>query len=169
MEALPERQTPKRARKLVHSLRTWSFHNFGMANDKDVALSQHVQRWFVKTCGANPPIENVSWQKCFLALCTEVKAVVIHCQDAVTVLLSASDDGEVAIADLKKRIHRTWPTHEFDALVRDVALRLGIQVDVSKFREPRLNKWRGFIESLSEDADPEARVIRMNDFLQDKS
>ena len=163
---LPDRSSsvtidPKAACKLVHSLRTWSFHNIGFSHNRNVALSQHVQRWFVKTCGANPPIENDSWQRCFLALCDEVSAVVTHCQDAVTVVLSAPDDGEAAISDLRQRIHRAWPAYRFDALVHDAALRLGMQIDARKFREPRLSKWRGFLESLPEDVNLEERVICM--------
>ena len=152
---------PKAARELVHSLRTWSFHNLGFASDGDVALSKRVQLWFVKICGVNPPIENDSWQKFFQALCDEVKAVVMHCQGAVTVVLSGPDDGGAAITDLQQRINRAWPAHEFDALVGDAALRLGMQIDARKFCEPRLSKWRGFLESLPEDVDLETRVICM--------
>ena len=152
---------PKAAYKFVRSLRTWSSHNLGFASNRDVALLRHVQLWFVKTCGANPPIENDSWQKCFLILCGEIKTVVTHCQGAVTVVLDAPDDGKAAIADLQQRIDRAWPAHRFDALVQDVALRLGIQVDARKFREPLLSIWRGFLESLSDDVDLEERVIRM--------
>lgn len=76
-------------------------------------------------------------------------------------VLSAPDDGQAAIADLRHRIERAWPPYEFDKLVGDAAIRLGMVVDARKFREPRLVKWRAFLESLPDNDDPEVQMIRM--------
>lgn len=160
--ALPAKDSgPKGAqeRELVHALRTWSSHNLGFSSDRDIALLKKVQRWFVETCGANPPNDDVCWRKCCQALCAEVGAIVVHCQHAVTFVLEAPDDGESTIADLRRRIKRAWPAHEFDKLVGDAATRLGIRVDARKFREPRLPKWRSYLESLADGDDPEAQMI----------
>ena len=152
---------PKAAREFVHALRTWSFHNLGFASDRDVALSQRVHRWFLKTCRVDPPNDGDAWRTCCQALSAEVGAIVAHCQGAVTLVLSAPDDGQAAIADLRRRIERAWPAHEFDKLVGDAATRLGMRLDVRKFREPRLAKWQSFLKSLPEGDDPESQMIRM--------
>lgn len=161
-DATPDaKPNPKAARHLVHDLRTWGFHNLGFSNDQDLAVSQRSQMWFVSTCGAYPPNDSETWQTCFLALCSEVEAIVAHCQVAMVQVLSSTDDGQAATADLRRRIDRVWPAYEFDKLIGDAAVRLGIRVDARKFREPRLPKWRGFLESIPGGDDPESQMIRM--------
>ena len=155
------KSNPKTARDLVHDLRTWGFHNLGFSNDQDLAVSQRAQMWFVSTCGAYPPSDAEAWQTCFLALCSDVGAIVAHCQVAMTQVLSSIDDGQAATADLRRRIDRVWPAYEFDKLIGDVAVRLGIRVDARRFREPRLPKWRGFLECIPSGDNPESQMIRM--------
>lgn len=152
---------PKAARDLVHALRTWSFHNLGFGSDQDVAISRHVQLWFVRTCGACPPDGVEAWRSCSLTLCSEVGEIVAHCQNAMTSVLSAPDDGQAATADLRRRINRAWAAHEFHKLVGDAAIRLGITVDAKTFCAPRLRKWQEFLESLPDRDDPEGHMIRM--------
>jgi len=159
--ANPAARDVRIARQLVRELRTWSSHNLGFDSDRDIALSQRVQRWFIETCGTNPPNDTNCWRKCCAELCASVVAVVIHCQGAVTLVLQAPDDGEAAIADLKRRIERAWPAHEFDRLVDDAATRLGMKVDAIRFRETRLSRWRGFVESIAEEDNPKVQMTRM--------
>ena len=142
---------PKGAKALVHDLRTWSFHNVGFGSEREIALSRRVRRWFIETCGACPPHDNQAWSMCFLALCDEMQAVVVHCQRAMTTVLQGEDDGEVATADLRRRIDRAWSAGQFQELMGDVALRLGIEVDTRKFCERRLTNWRTYLECLPED------------------
>ena len=159
---LPRATTdPKAARDLVHALRTWSFHNLGFVSDRDVALSRSVHLWFIKTCGVDPPTDGDAWQTCCRALCVEVGAIVAQCQGSMTLVLSAPDDGEAATADLRRRIDRVWPAHEFEKLVGDAATRLGMKLDARKFCERRLAKWRGYLESLPDDNDLEAHMLRL--------
>lgn len=155
------RHDAKASRQLVHALRTWSSHNLGFDSARDVALSQQVQRWFVRTCGTNPPSDESCWRKCSEELCAAVWAIVVHCQGAVTLVLRAPDDGEAAIADLRRRIERAWPAHEFDRIVSDATTRFGMSIDARKFREPRLGRWRTFLESIAEGDDPELQMTRM--------
>lgn len=151
----------KSARDLIHTLRTWSFHNLGFDNKRDVATSRHAQLWFVKTCGSYPPTGTENWQKCFLALCTEVETIVTHCQGAMTNVLSAPDDGESATEDLRRRIDRAWPAYKFHKITSDAVFRLGGIVDTQKFCAPRLSKWREFLESLPEESDLENYIKRV--------
>ncbi|WP_146770337.1 hypothetical protein [Mesorhizobium hawassense] len=151
----------RRARTLVHALRTWTSHNLGLDDVRDVEMSKVAQRWFLDTCGRNPPRSKENWAKCCQGLCDEVAAVVSHCQDAVTLVLDAPDDGQSTIEDLRRRLERSWPAHQFDSLVADAATRLGVAIDPVRFREPRLKRWRDFVESLADSDDPSASVGRL--------
>ena len=146
---------------LVHDLRTWSFHNLGFYNERDIGISKRVFLWFIETCGANPPDSAASWRACFRCLCTNVGIILQHCKGAVGLVLSGPEDGQGVIADLKLRLNRNWPAHRFDELVSDAAMRLGRQLDIQRFRQPRLVKWRAYLETVPQDADLEVLVVRL--------
>ena len=156
-----ERPDPKQARHLIHALRTWSFHNLGFNNERDAEMSRRVQLWFIETCGQNPPTDANAWRSCFQVLCAEAETIVVHCQHAMTTVLSSPDDGEAATEDLRRRIDRAWPAHKFHTHVGDAAIRLGITVDAMKFSAPRFAKWRRFLESLPEGDEPVTHMIRL--------
>ena len=161
-DGAPERSAGLReARDLIHDLRTWSFHNLGFERTHDISISRHVQRWFLKTCGACPPDGPDAWRSCVLALCAEVGTIVVHCKGALTNVLCSADDGEAATADLRRRIDRTWPAHKVHSFVGDAAIRLGISVDSKKFSASRLATWQTFLKSLPDRDDPEGCMIRM--------
>ena len=151
----------KEARNLLHDLRTWSFHNLGFGRDRDVAISRRVQRWFIGTCGVYPPESPMAWKSCFVRLCSEVEKIVLHCQGAMTSVLSAPDDGEAATDDLRRRINRAWAAHEFHKLVGDATIRLGMRVNAKSFCETRLTRWRGYLESIPDNDDPKSHMVRM--------
>ena len=152
---------PISARGLVHDLRTWSFHNLGFLNDRDRAISKRVRRWFIQTCGACPPHSKRGWSMCFFALCSEMLAIVEHCQGAMTTVLLAPDDGEAATTDLRMRIDRAWPASEFHKLIGDAAVRLGITIDPRKFSEGRLANWRNYLECIPISSDPGGQMGRI--------
>ena len=152
---------PKWARQNIHALRTWSFHNLGFSNERDVEIARRVQLWFKDACGEYPPGGPGSWERCFQALCSEIEVIATHCQHVVTAELSDPDDGEAARADLLRRIKRAWPAQEYHVLVRDAAVRLGILIDTKKFSNRHLAKWRQFLEVLPDQDDPKGRMIRL--------
>ena len=156
-----KRPDPKQARNLIHALRTWSSHNLGFSSERDAEMSRRVQLWFIETCGQNPPTDANAWRSCFRVLCAEVETIVVHCQHAMTTVLSSPDDGEAATADLRRRIDRAWPAHKFHTHVGDAAIRLGITVDATKFSASRLAKWRRFLESLPDGDEPAMHMIRL--------
>ena len=151
----------KAARERLKILRTWSFHNLGFENDRDAAISRDVQRWFINTSGMYPPRGVEAWRSCFLALCSEVGLIIAYCQNAMTIVLSAPDDGDRATEDLRRRIDRAWPAHEFHKLVGDAAIRLGISVDARKFCSSRLARWRKFLETIADSDNLSAHMVRM--------
>ena len=147
------------ARLLVHSLRTWNSHNIGFSTDRDQTIGRQVYRWFAQHGGVPRPDDADLWRRCFQGLCFEVGAIMEHCQNAVMLALSDRDDGEDFIADLQRRSGRNWPVHRFDEIVTDACARFSVKLDVPKFRNPRLSKWREFLETIHEDDDPQRWVI----------
>lgn len=152
---------PRSACDLIHDLRTWSFHNLGYSDEHGVGISQRVTRWFIDTCGANPPRDRRGWRSCFERLCAEVGAVLTYCRGAVELVLAVSEDGKSIADDLRRRLDRNWPARRFDMLVGDAATRIGQTLDAPKFRQSRLARWREFLETIPEGDDPEALVARL--------
>lgn len=149
------------ARDRLRNLRTWSFHNLGFGSDRDAAISRDVQRWFMETSKMYPPSGSEAWRSCFLALCSDVGLIIEHCQSAMTDVLLGVDDGNAAIADLRGRIDREWPAHEFHRLVGDAVVRLGMRIDPKKFCEPRLSRWREFLRTVADADGLTTHMLRM--------
>ena len=151
----------KRSRELVRDLRTWSFHNVGYSDERGAILSRRVQRWFLDNAGAYPPNRSAGWQNCFDALCEVVKTVVEHCKGAVAVALTAPDDGDRIVTDLRNRLDLNWPAWKFDAILNESAIRMGRKIDAPEFRGFRLDRWRTFLATISSEDDPEAEVSKL--------
>lgn len=154
-------QEQREPMELIRALRTWSFHNLGLDSERDLQLSRRVERWFLHTCGQSLPEDRAHWNTCFDCACDLIGHVVHQCKRAVEGALSLADGGEAVIKDLKHRIERWWPLHTFDTVVSDVATRLGVHVDVTKFRRYRLDAWRSFLLDLSDDDDPVESMERL--------
>ena len=150
-----------RVTTLVHDLRTWNFHNLGYDSERDAEISRRVQRWFRQTCQSYPPHEVGEWRDCFVELTGDVRSVILLCQRATTMILADPQDGEAATNDLRRRVDRAWPPHEFHRLLGDIAIRLGSRIDLKKFTATRLHRWRTVLENVPDSDDPEDHVIRM--------
>ena len=160
--ALPGTESQlQEARGLVHSLRTWSSHNIGFETESDKDVHQQVYGWFMGQGYVGSPDNSEAWQVCFEGLCTEVGTLVNHCRGAITRALSVAEEKDDFIADLRHRVDRNWPSHKFDELVSDACSRLALNLDVRKFCQPRLTKWREFLETVPLDDVPEERITGM--------
>lgn len=151
----------RRSLELVRAMRTWSFHNLGLTSDRDMQISRTVHRWFLDACDKFPPVEDVDWDRCFDCLVGLVLEDVQRCQRAVTKVLLSDDDGVAVINDLMRRVERSWPPHRFDELLADVSTRLGFSVNIVKFRNQRLRRWRSFLDTVHRDDDPVEAVTRV--------
>ncbi len=149
------------ARDLVHDLRAWHFHNLGYSTERSIAISRKVNKWFIKSCGANPPKDRKGWRSCFECLCAEVSAVLTQCQDALELAMAESGNENHIIDGLKYRLDRNWQAARFDEIVSDVTTRIGQTLDVPRFRQYRLEKWREFFETIPKHDDPEAAIVRL--------
>ena len=152
---------PREALDLLHDLRTWSFHNLGFSDERNIETAKRVHRWFITNGEASPPNSVKGWQHCFEGLCIEVGSIVSHCKGAIELVLTGPEDGEDVIADMKRRLDRNWPAYRFDQLVGDAAARIGQKLDVPKFRQSRLGKWRGFLQTIPNDDDPQILLTRL--------
>ena len=146
---------------LVRELRTWSFHNLGLTEERDLALSRRVHLWFQQTCGASPPESGEEWAACCQELCGDMVELVGQCKGAVDVALAAEDGGSPAFANLRRRIDRVWPAHRFDEMIADIGTRLGIHVDSREFREPRLSRWRAYVDVIPEGDGVDGHIARL--------
>ena len=152
---------PHESRSLIHALRTWSFHNLGFSDERNIKMTRRVHQWFIQNGGASPPNSSEGWQRCFERLCIEVGTIVAHCRGAVELVLTGSEDGGDVIADIKRQLDRNWPAYRFDQLVGDAAARIGQKLDVPKFRQSRLGKWREFLQTIPSDDDPQILLVRL--------
>ena len=75
--------------------------------------------------------------------------------------LMTVNERERVTSELKQRLDRNWEAHEFDALVNDAIIRIGRKLDVPKFRQARLAKWREFLETIPAGDDPKASLVRL--------
>ena len=148
-------------RDLIHDLRTWSSHNLSFLDERELGISRRTALWFIRNSGTSPPNDIKGWRRCFECLCAEVSDVVSHCRSAVEFTLVQSEDGGKITDDLRRLLDRNWPACRFDRLVMDAATRIGQRLDVPKFRQTRLAKWRGFLETIPQDDDPETLVVRL--------
>ncbi len=148
-------------RELVRSLRTWCFHNLDEESARDRGTLRKVNRWLDQMRVKITPDDDFAWQRCTQKLCEEIGQLVKHCQGAAETVLTSPEDGKDAVEDLQFRIQREWPAHEFDKIVSDAVVRLGVKIDPRSFRETRLSKWQRYLKSLPESDDPVSLMARM--------
>ena len=147
-------------RDIAHALRTWSSHNIGFSSDREAAISRRVSEWFLRRCGATEPKDEHGWSSCFNGLCGDVGSVVEHCQSALSAIV-ADDAERGTIEDLRRRVDRSWPAEKFDALVIEICTRLAVTVDVPRFRNQRLSRWREYLDTVPDADDPMRAVARL--------
>ena len=147
--------------ELIHDLRTWSFHNLSFSKERELAISRRTAMWFIRTSGTSPPRDTDGWRRCFEVLCAEVYIVLTHCTSAVEHALADTENGEKILHDLRRRLDRNWPANRFDELVIDAVTRIGQKLQVTRFRQARIAKWREFLEAIPDGDDPEALVVRL--------
>ena len=146
---------------LIHDLRTWSFHNLNLHDTRGLKVSRRTALWFIDNSGSFPPNDVVGWQNCYRCLYREVRLFVTHCRSAVEIALSDSETRDWTVEDLKRRLDRNWSAHRFDKMVSDSLTRIGQRLNIPKFRQSRLEKWRAYLEAIPEGDDPETLVGRM--------
>ena len=147
------------ARDTVHTLRTWASHNLGLA-DHDLHIARRATEWFMAHCGAVTPRTCDEWGACFQSLCEQVQTIVHYCTSVLGVVLSSLDDKDDVMGQLQKRLDRNWPAQDFDLIVNEVCYWIGEQIDVVKFRKPKLSGWRTYLENLPEGVDLQESVSR---------
>ena len=149
------------AHQRAHDLRTWSFHNLNLSSGSDLRVLNRTGKWMLGVAGKNPPIDSMEWHKCFVSLCADVEFVLSVCARTLELALAEEQNEPDVLSDLRGGIERNWPAAKFDEVISDAASRLAVKVNVVSFREPRLARWRQFLESVSEDDDPASSLVRL--------
>ncbi|MDU9049168.1 MAG: toll/interleukin-1 receptor domain-containing protein [Candidatus Electrothrix sp. Rat3] len=144
-------------RRLVNELRTSIVHNLDYQDRKRKSISQ----WFLKTCQVTLPKQREHWGWCFKKLCDDVKSVTDYCSAVLSTIASSDDDNDIIFFDLQQRIDRNWPTVEFDKIITDAAVQLGEKINVVKFRNKNISKWRDFLDKLPGDVSLKREVSRI--------
>ena len=146
---------------LVHDLRTWSFHNLSFTSVRELEMSRRTTLWFIDNSGSSPPNTIGGWRNCFKSLCADVCAIVSHCKTVFESVLTETEYKATVIGDLKRRVDRNWPAYKFDELVTDAVTRIGQTLNVPRFRQSRLAKWKNYLQTIPENDDPDALIIRL--------
>ena len=147
--------------ELIHDLRTWSFHNLSFLDARERGISKRTALWFINVCGTNPPNDRDGWRQCFERLHHKIYLLVSHCRRALELAITESELGANTVEDLRRRLDRNWPAHKFDECLTDVVARIGQSLDVPKFRQPRLTKWREYLATIPEGDEPESSLVRL--------
>lgn len=135
----------------VRALRTWTSHNLALEKEADLATLRDAISWFSRTCGVGTPTSEVHWHKCFTTLCGDLATLLSSAIGACDAF-EKPDDRERLVDGLKMRIDRDWAAYRFDAVVDEVATRLGYRgIDIAKFRARHLDAWRRVVAGSVED------------------
>ena len=156
----PTKERVQEGRDIIHALRTWISHNVGFSSGRDAAISKRVSVWFLTWCNATEPRDEDAWRTCFRELCNEVGMIVQYCQDALAAIVRDGEEREL-IEELRRRLDRLWSTYRFDELVIESCTRLAVNVDVPRFRDQKLSKWREFLATVPDEDDPQRAVMRL--------
>ncbi len=149
--------------RIVHALRTWLFHSLTPHKEHDITVSKIVSDWFLRVCNSTSPQTSRQWSSSFESLCMQVFELVRNCTVAVSEIATAGADSKWILDNLRLRLGRDWPAHQFDAIVDDAASRLGETINARALRERRIADWRKFLSTLPEDADLQREMERLID------
>lgn len=144
----------------VHALRTFAFHNLGLST-RDVGVARRARDWYRDNCGTDFPKQRHQWARCFDSLCVDVSAIVVHCHEAVDVVLASTIDGGAATQELRRRLDSNWPRHKFSSLLEDVLVRLDVQMNVDAFLNDHLATWQNSLDYCEHGQDSEGHIVRI--------
>jgi hypothetical protein len=150
----------KKFMNLVSSLRAYLAHNLGFDDGHDLNIRKICSDWFLGSCGAVFPSTPNQWERCFNLLCDGICQLLMHCCDKLA-YIATSDDKGLFIEQLRRRISRNWPAHEYDKIITDAAFRMGNTINARALREQHLSKWRAFAETIPDDQDVYNEVVRL--------
>lgn len=153
----------KKTRDIVQYLRTYQFHNLGFDDGHDLDVRKSVSQWCLQTCGVLYPGKTDEWRACFERLCKDVHGLLSHCSAVLSIVARSPEDRDTIFADLRRRLNRDWPAHQFDRIIEDSAARLGEQINSKAFRERRISDWRNLLMAMPDEADLENEMERIVD------
>jgi hypothetical protein len=125
----------------VNNLRTVRTHNLLLQNKRDDYKKRQAHIWLIQN-GGNPP----DWANCCRSLSIEVTMAVERLLRKWGEVTASEDDAASIVRELVIAVDREWPPHTFDRIVEAAAAQIGLSgLDYVKYRESRLERWRGLV------------------------
>lgn len=151
-------------RDAVQAIRTVQSHNLGEVSRHNERLKSLACAWMTQY-GGSPS----SWDVCCSQLCD-------HMYDAFRALrsiwlhaVSAMEDKEAFIDDLKSALLKDWPAFSFDSAVVEAADTIGLNaLDVVAYRDVHIESWRK-LANLFQDRDEARKAVKRAIFIQMKA
>lgn len=137
-----EMKKVSRIREDVHNLRTARTHNLPIGVKSNDHKRRQAEVWVFEN-GGDPP----NWNQCCDVLCQNLATLLRSLLLVWKRSVDSTEDRALSIEQLKMAVDRNWPAHEFDPLVEEAAMALGISgLDIPKFRGAHLDSWRSYLE-----------------------
>lgn len=154
--------------KLIHALRTNLQHSMNFQNQRNDALKQATELWFIKQIHISYPRTSAEWRKCLRMLLIEALSLFEAMEKMVQIIISDDDSKQLILSWNQDASHFHEPS-DFDQIIYNVAHEIGIQIDVVKHRNKYFELWTKKIEVLPAgyDFESEARKMVQKTLLED--
>lgn len=145
----------------VRVLRTELHHNLGFV-ESDQSARTAAATWRRRACGTAMPIDDDHWGKCYVELVDEANRFLNGIDHVVRRVEADGDDAAARILEWRRRLERSWPAAEFDALVDDAKHRLGRDaLNTVSFRQRHVCRWRDQLDLLEDGFDFSHEATRL--------
>lgn len=151
-------QDIRQHRERIRQLRTYWQHNLLSFNERDAALADACRSWYGRICGTQRPVIEEHWEICLSRLLEEALQY-IECIEACVRHIELDESRRTILVEWESRLAHTWDVAEFDRVIEIVARDFGRpDLDVVKFRNRYLDRWREGLELLAAPVDFEREV-----------
>ena len=132
---------------VVVKLRTLLQHNLDPTVSHDRSTEDDCRRWFSVHCGTAVPADEEHWRACLVALLKQ-GLQFIRALQACLRSIERDESREAIVRQWTSRLETYHAPHEFDDIVREVALDMGRDaIDPIRLRKRYYDRW---MEQLSQ-------------------
>lgn len=134
--------------KIVRQLRTYFQHNLNITTEHDREVKVSCENWFRESCGSSTPDTDSEWHDCLKALLDDA-VLFMETLDETMRQIKIDESSHVIMEDLRQRIDRYHPPHQFDEIISKAATDIGREhIDVVSFRKRHYDKWTNDLRTL---------------------
>jgi hypothetical protein len=140
----------------VQYLRTVRAHNMLSTSREDEYKTTQAKLWLIIAGG-----EPTNWQRCCRRLCEDVTKAVDLLHQAWAAVTIDDEDARSGKEQLQLAVQREWPAHNFDRLVEEAVIRVGLEsFDIVAYRVTRIARWQELTKFFSDSQDAERALRR---------